>query len=465
MAIVSEANSIRMVSDTVIMSDRVAIGREYAEYSLDVAGNARFQDKLIVEGGLIIGKEYQGEKGEIDSLVSKEASIDTVRSENIRATEVNASDRINIGSGNTIRIDGLNSQITSTTGKIDFGSNELRTSGPITGGAFNVGTGNFEELNVTRKIQVGTGTLVLENDPNGLANSIYTDNGTLFLQSSPNHIFNTVINGNGGKVAVGDVAIDGNSEKLTVAGNIMIKGNNGFANNNDEATLFLGDNNHYFKSIHGGGLRIGTFQAPDAIMLMQANGFVGIGTESPVAKMHISRNDNDPIFAKIQNLNGYLDIGFNGVHGIINSSDALMINWVSGKDVVIGGGGIGTYWNLPEQGNLIALYDAIVKRNLFVGAKIYANEIEVIVNVPFPDYVFADNYNLMSLWELKKYIDDNKKLPRMPAAEEVRENGMELSKMTILLLEKVEELSLYIISLNNKIEKIEKSIEINKMEE
>ena len=315
MAIVSEANSIRMVSDTVIMNDRLAIGREYAEYSLDVAGNARFQDKLIVEGGLIIGKEYQGEKGEIDSLISKEASIDTVRSENVRATEINAEERINIGSGNTIRIDGLNSQITSTTGKIDFGSNELRTSGPITGGAINMDNAHFLVLDVTTRINIGSNTLILENNPwGGLPNSIYThstdpnEDCTLQLQSTNLNDNNTIINyNNDGNVGIGT---NNPQEKLEVNGNIRVNnkdiylrtsdvnGHHGlgwYGNENFVDKPFAGKNVNgpVLYGYNGGALgsRQGfpptTPYEENIALVWKSDGKVGIGTDNPQKSLHV----------------------------------------------------------------------------------------------------------------------------------------------------------------------------------
>lgn len=73
----------------------------------------------------------------------------------------------------------------------------------------------------------------------------------------------------------------------------------------------------------------------------------------------------------------------------------------------------------------------------------------------FPDYVFQPSYQLMPLTELRTYISTNKHLPNMPKAEEVEENGADLGEMNRLLVEKVEELTLYILQLEERMNDLE----------
>jgi hypothetical protein len=74
---------------------------------------------------------------------------------------------------------------------------------------------------------------------------------------------------------------------------------------------------------------------------------------------------------------------------------------------------------------------------------------------PFPDYVFEEDYSLMPLSELESYIAKNKHLPNMPNAEEVKEHGADVGEIQRISVEKIEELTLYIIELNKRIEKLE----------
>jgi hypothetical protein len=84
-------------------------------------------------------------------------------------------------------------------------------------------------------------------------------------------------------------------------------------------------------------------------------------------------------------------------------------------------------------------------QKLTVNGTIYGKEVKVDLNVPGPDYVFEKDYPLMSLEETKAYIDANKHLPEVPSAKEMEKNGVQLGEMNLLLLKKLEELTLHLI--------------------
>ena len=86
----------------------------------------------------------------------------------------------------------------------------------------------------------------------------------------------------------------------------------------------------------------------------------------------------------------------------------------------------------------------------------------VDLSVPGPDYVFADHYRLTTLKEVEDFIQQNKHLPEIPSAKEMEANGVELGTMNMLLLKKIEELTLYLLEqqnmnmkLSDRIEKLE----------
>ncbi|NJM17206.1 MAG: hypothetical protein HC896_19125 [Bacteroidales bacterium] len=72
------------------------------------------------------------------------------------------------------------------------------------------------------------------------------------------------------------------------------------------------------------------------------------------------------------------------------------------------------------------------------------------------DYVFNEDYNLRTLTEVESFVKANKHLPGMPKGQELEKNGMDVAQMNNLLLEKIEELTLYVIEQNKRIEELEK---------
>ncbi len=89
---------------------------------------------------------------------------------------------------------------------------------------------------------------------------------------------------------------------------------------------------------------------------------------------------------------------------------------------------------------------------------LYAHEIKVKTGT-FPDYVFDDTYKLLSVKEVEEFISKNGRLPNMPAADEVIENGMAVGEIEVKLVEKVEELTLYIIALEKKMNALQSEID------
>lgn len=85
---------------------------------------------------------------------------------------------------------------------------------------------------------------------------------------------------------------------------------------------------------------------------------------------------------------------------------------------------------------------------------VYAKKLTV--QASWSDFVFKKGYQLISLTELEKYIKENGHLPEIPDENYVQENGVELGEMTSKLLQKIEELSLYLIEMNKQVELLKK---------
>ena len=105
---------------------------------------------------------------------------------------------------------------------------------------------------------------------------------------------------------------------------------------------------------------------------------------------------------------------------------------------------------LLTNGN-VGIGTIIPDAKLAVKGTIHAQEVKVDLSVPGPDYVFEESYNLPSLTDTENFIKQNKHLPEVPSACEMEENGINLSEMNMILLKKVEELTLYLLKQNKTI--------------
>ncbi len=99
---------------------------------------------------------------------------------------------------------------------------------------------------------------------------------------------------------------------------------------------------------------------------------------------------------------------------------------------------------------------------LSVSGKIICEELRVNAVADWPDYVFGKQYKLMSLHDLDLYIQTNGHLPNVPSAGEVNKSGVDVGEMQRLMMEKIEELSLYVIRQQKQIDELEKQLKKNK---
>ena len=92
---------------------------------------------------------------------------------------------------------------------------------------------------------------------------------------------------------------------------------------------------------------------------------------------------------------------------------------------------------------------------LAVGVNIICEELVVKLKSDWPDYVFKKDYKLMSLRELSEFIKLNNHLPGLPSANSIETTKeINVGEMQQILLQKIEELTLYILEQDRKIEKM-----------
>ncbi len=128
------------------------------------------------------------------------------------------------------------------------------------------------------------------------------------------------------------------------------------------------------------------------------------------------------------------------------SENTILDYDATGKTDITGQITITTLFATQNNGN-VGIGTISPDAKLTVKGNIHAEEVKVDLNVPAPDYVFKEGYHLKSLQEVQDYIKEHGHLPNIPSAQEMEEEGIELGGMNMKLLEKIEELTLYIIQL------------------
>ncbi|SFC82825.1 hypothetical protein SAMN05421747_13215 [Parapedobacter composti] len=95
---------------------------------------------------------------------------------------------------------------------------------------------------------------------------------------------------------------------------------------------------------------------------------------------------------------------------------------------------------------------------LAVNGNILAKEVKVKTDISVPDYVFEPDYELPSLAEIEAYVKQHKHLPEVPSAADIQRDGLDLAAMNLLLLKKVEELTLHAIRQQQEIKELKKDL-------
>jgi hypothetical protein len=137
-------------------------------------------------------------------------------------------------------------------------------------------------------------------------------------------------------------------------------------------------------------------------------------------KIIYRKNSSSPAFMTLDTDNGRVGIGTS------NPQQALEVN---GKVLI------------RDRDEFVTIGDH--PYNLWVTDGIVAEDLFIVNRTSWAYYVFEDDYNLMSLEDLEKFIQSNKHLPNIPSAEEVKEAGYSQHHINEKLLSKVEELVLY----------------------
>ena len=179
------------------------------------------------------------------------------------------------------------------------------------------------------------------------------------------------------------------------------------------------------------------------------NGTTGSGSSDGFT---IDQYDNDVTLRQyengkltLQNHNGKIIMTSGGKVGIgATNSDAFH---VEGSTSITGA--VTLQSTLSVTGNVSVNGNALIDAN--GGVKVKSLRVTL---TDWPDYVFSESHRQMPLCELERYIAERGHLPDVPAAAEVEQEGVDVGAMNKVLLQKVEELTLYIIDLQKQIDNL-----------
>ncbi len=192
------------------------------------------------------------------------------------------------------------------------------------------------------------------------------------------------------------------------------------------------------------------------------DGAIGLGTSTPISKLNIVGGADPAQDYHLMTLEAIEDRGWNISVGKYNQPTRGSYALVISQPVYDGCAGClgdiqfkgGKNFNITMNGN-VGIGTGLPTQKLSVNGTVLAKEVIVSSAASYwPDYVFDNEYNLMSLDDLKSYVDMNKHLPNIPNQDEIEKNGVSVGEMQKLQMEKIEELTLYILQLKEENEEL-----------
>ena len=375
----------------------------------------------------------------------------------------------------------------------------------------------FEDTSNSATFATNDWQITINDSASGGANKFSIDDvdgGTVPFTIEATAPSNTLYLGNKGRVGFGTTTpleklhvVHGNSPSLRLEQD----GSSGFTSQawdvgSNEANFFIRDVTN--------GSRLPFRIVPGASnnsLYIAADGDVGFGTSTPDGQIDVAHSSdaNNHAFLIAPNSNVGVNIDNNqtpqGLFDVQTTGGQSRLTVASDGNLGIGGiinqtvtGGIINYFESTDNSHIqlrlksdsdnrriIALDSAgIVESQIQLGlnevrimgenvGELFAtfNTSGLVVNgtittsasgLVHPDYVFEDDYELMSLTELEIFVSNNKHLPDIYSQKEVAENGLNMSVMQLKLLKKVEELTLYIIEQQKNIEMLKNRIPVPK---
>lgn len=340
------------------------------------------------------------------------------------------------GGGGGVGGSGTANYLPKFTGTTTLGNSAIYESA----GSVGIGT-----TSPSYKVDVRTtGTSTLMNISKAWTGTGTTNFPLLLVGNAYTFGYGTGVQGNGGQTGVKGTASNGDQPGYGIYGL-------GFGATGDTygvygtASTTAGTSYGVYGAVTAGSGWAGYFDGKGYF-----SGNLGLGSTSAATKLHIE---------------GGTDAGL-ASGGFITNGTTTSTNLVIDNNEIMArnNGAASTLYLNNDGGNISMCYSS---GNVMIGAsvpatgylfsvdgKIMCEELKVQMSESWPDYVFADDYKLPSIYEVEETIKLNKHLPGIPSAKEVETNGFEVGEMQANMMEKIEELTLYIIELQKQIDQL-----------
>ncbi len=184
----------------------------------------------------------------------------------------------------------------------------------------------------------------------------------------------------------------------------------------------------------------------------QVAGGFGVGTSTPDAALHVFRDDKTA------------QLHIEDASTAVGNQVLLLMETAAGSPIVRYGGPFrkwdftgGNFFTINDPSDAAIEMKLNAAGNLTISGDFFA---QGGTKLDVPDYVFADDYPLMPLSELEAFVQQHSHLPNVPSAETIDADGMvNMTKMQMLLLQKVEELTLYTLQQQREIEALKAKLQ------
>lgn len=431
----------------------VVIGKNYTSNILNPTGILAPVNGLLVEGKVGIGTTNPSKKLEITDGVNGNSGLRfTNLTSNFNPTSTQTSDKfLSVNQyGDVVLQKMANSTIT----------NNLTSNGNLMTNTVNYNNVSAPIVNsISNSINANNQLVTTVNGVSSSPVTLPIPNFSEIDESTTNEIQTLSINGNtlslslGGGVVTLPTFVDTNTDEqtLSLTGNVLsiLNGNSVTLptyTDNDSQTLTLNGNT---LSISGGNsitIPTPTFAViPGTNTSITGNG--STATPYQINSVDTSLYANDGIINQATTNNNNRKVNLNDRNIWFDTT-----NSTSNGKLYIGSN--------PNYTSTTGNY------KLFVEGGIMTEKVKVALRNTnnWADYVFENNYKLLPLNEVEQFVTKNKHLPGIPSAQELADNGIDVAEMQSKQMEKIEELTLYIIEQNKKLQQQNEEIQSLKIQ-